>query len=480
MNYHKLHNISILWLLNKRQNSMVKGNNLLEEIKSTIVHTDKIVMGLFNSVAKCTLKNLFFDSQCWYNRKDIIRLLIIVKLLSFHSVHEFIKSDLKKLLPFKKDVIYKILNSYWINWRKHLLDQAKECYNSIELDTDNLSPHQTPCFIVDDSDLPKKGRCMELIGKIFSHVGMKFELGYKSLNLGIWTGKSFLHLDFSLHGELGKKKNQGLNKKQQAKRFNKSRPDKSNGKKRIDEYFKKKTTVAINMIKSAICKGFKAKYILVDSWFFNSQLVAFAKSQNLNLISRPKFNNWNYEYNEKQYTIGKLCQKFKYDKSKKWSKKYRMHYVEVKVIFKGTPLKIFFYKSKKRGTKWQAIITTNLKIGAIKAYEIYQNRWSIEVSYKELKQHLGLGKCQSTDFDAQIADATLCLISYNYLSTYKTANEYESIGGLFKQIAHQWLSPTIMQRFWNYLYKMLQQLAEYLEIELEKLLEKCWLMCQIS
>ena len=57
---------------------MVKGNNLLEEIKSTIVHTDKIVMGLFNSVAKCTLKNLFFDSQCWYNRKDIIRLLIIV------------------------------------------------------------------------------------------------------------------------------------------------------------------------------------------------------------------------------------------------------------------------------------------------------------------------------------------------------------------------------------------------------------------
>jgi hypothetical protein len=39
--------------------------------------------------------------------------------------------------------------------------------------------------------------------------------------------------------------------------------------------------------------------------------------------------------------------------------------------------------------------------------EIYQTHWTIEVFFKESKQLLGFGKCQSNDFDAQIADSTI-------------------------------------------------------------------------
>lgn len=135
-------------------------------------------------------------------------------------------------------------------------------------------------------------------------------------------------------------------------------------------------------------------------------------------------------------------------------------------------LKLFLYKEKRRGSKWQAIITTDRTLGAIQAYKIYQNRWAIEVSYKELKQYFGYGKCQAQDFDAQIADATQSVMAYNYISQIKAVQEHQSIGQLFAEISNQYLSPTIMEKFWKYLYQCIMQLAELVEKSANELLEK--------
>jgi len=59
---------------------------------------------------------------------------------------------------------------------------------------------------------------------------------------------------------------------------------------------------------------------------------------------------------------------------------------------------------------------------------------TIEVMFRELKQHLQLGKCQSRDFDAQIASVTISMILYIFLSYFRRMNAYESIGGLFELI----------------------------------------------
>lgn len=53
------------------------------------------------------------------------------------------------------------------------------------------------CLIVDDTDLPKTGRCVELIGRIWSHVTNRSILGFKGLFMGYYDGKSFWGLDFS-------------------------------------------------------------------------------------------------------------------------------------------------------------------------------------------------------------------------------------------------------------------------------------------
>jgi len=96
-----------------------------------------------------------------------------------------------------------------------------------------------PCFIIDDCDLPKRGIRIERIGRIFSHLTMKYQLGFKSLNLTYWTGKKLLQLDISLHGEMGRKQNQGLSKKEQRNRFTKQRENTDPGYKRCEEVFEK-------------------------------------------------------------------------------------------------------------------------------------------------------------------------------------------------------------------------------------------------
>jgi hypothetical protein len=308
-----------------------------------------------------------------------------------------------------------------------------------------------------------------LIGKIFSHITHGYELGFKSLNLAFWSGKHLLHLDFSYHIEKGKRGDQGMKKKELKNRYSKIRDENTPGYKRYQEAIKKKTDSAISMLRRAISKGFKAQYILADSWFFNSTLAKFALQVKIHLISRPKFNNWKYLYNDKFYTIGQLVKKLRYSKSKKWSRQLRLHFITIKVEFKDVELQLFLYKEKKRGTKWQSIITTDKTLSALKAYRIYQNRWAIESGYKELKQHLGYGKSMSRDFVGQIADATHILMAYNMLSHMKAINDHESIGQLFGEISDNWIKPTIMQKFWKVISEALSTLALYLAIPVEDL-----------
>ena len=64
--------------------------------------------------------------------------------------------------------------------------------------------------------------------------------------------------------------------------------------------------------------------------------------------------------------------------------------------------------------------------------EYYQIRWSIEVFFKDAKQNLYLGKCQSVDFDTQIAAVSISLMNYMLLALFKRFQSYESLGEIFK------------------------------------------------
>src|SRR5690625_2808 len=82
----------------------------------------------------------------------------------------------------------------------------------------------------------------------------------------------------------------------------------------------------------------------------------------------------------------------------------------------------------------------------------------------------GVWKSQSTDFDGQIADATLSLMAYNELSHQKAMNDYESIGHLFQEVSQDWLKPNLIERFWSYLYEPLLEISEAINKDIQELI----------
>lgn len=413
------------------------------------------------------------DIRAVYSRKDALTMLIYSKFIACRSVRHLVLTDFSRIFQCGKDVLYSIKNNFKTNWRSALWNQSMDCISNLgDIDMRSNVAHQIPCLICDDTDIPKRGRFIEMIGKIFSHTGKGYKLGFKSLNLSYWTGKTSLHLDFSLHVEKRKDGNQGMTKRELKERYSKDRPEDSHGRRRLLESLCKKTDILIRMISRAIQKGVQARYLLVDSWFFSSNLVSYLNDKSIDLITRPKRNNWKYSHNGKDYTIGTLLNKYKNHKSRKWSRKLQMYYVQINVEFQGYPMNLYLYKPKKRGSAWQVLIGTHKGLSAIKAYKIYQNRWSIEVSYKELKQHFGYGKCQSRDFVGQISDHTICLMAYNYMSMYKCINEYQSIGALFDEIKQNHISPTVMEEFWETLNSIVRKLASLFDISVDEILQK--------
>jgi hypothetical protein len=140
------------------------------------------------------------------------------------------------------------------------------------------------------------------------------------------------------------------------------------------------------------------------------------------------------------------------------------------VEYKGTPVVLFLTRIHGK-SKTRVLLSTNTTLSFTKAFEIYAIRWTIEVFFKESKQLLGLGKCQSNHFDAQIADATLSIMRYTILSYEKQKRSYQTLGGLFREFKSQTTELLLNQRIWGLLQKLLNHLGKWLDIDLQQLMK---------
>ncbi len=409
-----------------------------------------------------------------YGPGRLLTYLLLFPLFQLPNVRAFSQSVLARLFMGGKDVFYRLKNNEMINWRPlhyrvtiQLIRLAKS--RSTE------GPTGLRCLIADDTDLPKTGRRIELIGRIWSHVSNSSILGFKGLILGYHDGKSFFGLDFSLHGEKGKneKKPFGLTPKQAKVRFSKKRSNLSAGSQRKWEYFQKKTDNLLSMIRNAIAKGIRFDYLLVDSWFVCDELITFILRLRIkcHLLGMAKMGKTKYDFNGQSYTAKELVEKLKRNKKTKRSRKLNVWYSFADVCYKGNCVRLFFCKTTHRGN-WNVLLTTNKNLEFEEAYRIYSIRWSIEVFFKEGQTHLRLGKSQSQDFDAQIADTTICLMQYNILSLAKRLLDYESMGELFKQAGTETLELTIVEKIWGYLLELIALIADIFEIDMEEILNK--------
>ena len=455
-----------------------KDTIILSEINSFFTSSEKAMETIFSFTRSLT----FSDKRLGFSQANNLKFsnhskLVLLLLFPFFEVKtcwHYSDSALYRFLTCGKDIFYRLMNDSSIDWRNLAysinMQLIRKVQNNSELNTSNPR-----CLIIDDTDLPKTGRQIELIGRIFSHVTHTVNLGFKGLFMGYHDGKSFFSLDFSLHGEKGKNKNKpyGLTPAQAKKRYSKKRDKSSKATERIDDYFISKIDSMINMIRLSIAKGIRFDYVLVDSWFTCFELVKFIVSRRIkcHFIGMIKMGKTRYNSFGKSLTSKEIVDLLRRKRMTKRSKLLGYYYAETIVDFKGIQVKLFFCKSSKKG-KWNSMMTTNTELTFEQAYKIYSTRWSVEVFFKESKQHLGLGKCQAQDFDAQIAATTLCMMQYNLLSVVKRFNDYETLGELFRAAQKDSLEITIAEQIWLIIIEVVAKLSEILDIDTEMLMQK--------
>lgn len=457
-----------------------KDNTILSEINVFFTTNEKAMHTIFKVIGSLTLSgNRFLGRDAGnntYRDRDKLALLLLFPFFGIKDAYHYGKSSLYGILSCGKDVFYRFLNDPDIDWRSlnHSVAKKliKEAGDRAQAPTVGDAPR---CLIVEDTDLPKTGRWIELIGRVYPHVSHRSLLGFKGLFMAYHDGKSLFALDFSLHGEKGKNKKRpyGLTPAQGKRRFAKKRAAECQGRKRHREYFSTKIEGMIAMLRTAIGHGIRFDYLLVDSWFTCHELVKFVRSRRIGCheLGMIKMGTTRYGYKGEPRSAKQILELPGRTKKTKRSRATGLYYGEAVVDFKGTGVKLFFSKTSKRG-KWHGLLTTDLDLAFERAYKTYSTRWAIEVFFKEGKQHLGPGKCESRDFDAQIAHTSLCMMRYNIPSVAKRFERYETLGELFREANADALELTVSERVWLILLQLVAKLVEILGVDPEMLMEK--------
>lgn len=446
----------------------------LSELESVLCNDEKTNGGILHFFSAFRIGR-FLDSFNSCKSKGFDVSVLLLSLLIFRLRGESICRMQNRCKNFLESIddntFYRLMNNQWMDWRKLLMGFAKQFASQVKAKGDFVSG--TTCFVLDDTDIEKTGKTVEFIGRVFSHVTKLYPLGFKMLLLGFWDGKTLIATDFSLHREKGKKGIYGLSKKELKSQFRKKRDRKSPGHKRVEELDLKKSEVAVSMLRRAVKNGVIASYVLMDSWFVNDHMIKSVRSIKkgaMHLLGMCRLDRRQYLAGNKELNAHQLITKNQ-RKNSRYSRKHKSTYISMVVDYKGEKVRLFLIRYN-NAKNWTLLLTTDLTLSFVRAIELYQIRWTIEVLFKECKQYLRLGASQNTDFDGQIADATIILAIHTILSLQKRFSSYETMGELFRETQLQLLELTLWERLIKVFFKMLVQMASILNIDVEEIIEK--------
>ena len=266
----------------------------------------------------------------------------------------------------------------------------------------------------------------------------------------------------------------GLKPSQRKKQFRKNRDKNSPGYIRKSEADISKAQSVLAMLYRAIKRGLIFDYVLFDSWFFSKEILARIESyrtKNIKLIAMVKMGSILYLdcLNGEEMEASALRKRYR-EKAKR-SRKYSARYIKVPVLYDNRRVNLFFVKIGS-GSKWRLLLTNDLELGFNKLIETYHIRWSCEVFFKDAKQHLQLGKCQSINFDSQIGAATLSMMQYIMLLLYKQMHYGKSLGSIFDLLSSQAQEENITRYLMEIFWEIVNGIGEILKIDCIELFEE--------
>ena len=321
---------------------------------------------------------------------------------------------------FSKNTFYRFLNSTKTNWLKFTTLLSKAVADTIEPLTGS---DRINTFVVDDS-LFERTSCKktELGSKVFDHASMRYTKGYRLMTLGWTDGNTFLPINSSL---LASSKTSNLIGPQQ------HHDGRSLAGQRRKLAQMKGTSVMVELLKTALNAGYKADYVLYDSWFSNPAQLVAVKNLGLNSIAMiKKSSRIRYEYEGQMLSIKKI-----YGICKKRRGRSR-YLLSVNVMIgkdQKIPAKIVCVRNKRNKKDWIAFICTNPDLSEEEIIRIYGKRWQIEVFFKTCKSYLNLvGECHSLSYDALTAHVAIVFARYMMLALEQRKDEdHRTLGEIF-------------------------------------------------
>ena len=253
--------------------------------------------------------------------------------------------------------------------------------------------------------------------------------------------------------------------------FHKERSESNPDYERFKELDAKKNDNVAKMIERAYKFDICAAYALMDTWFVKPPLVCAIRKiagGAIHVVGRLAMGKDKYAVGSRRYNVHELVSL--HEREAVVCRKYKCMYFEQRVMMGDTCVKIFFIRVG-RNKNWDAIVTTDTHMKFVEAFEIYQIRCNIEVLIKECRQYLGLGSYQGTDFDEQIADCTLCLMTHMVLTLGQRFNQYEALGELFRETRRELFELTQWRRTLEIIKNLLNVLAVKLCINVADTME---------
>ncbi len=381
---------------------------------------------------------------------------LIVSLCLFRingtSIFGAYRQRFNGLLDTGKNCFYRMMLRPDMDWRRLLLGVVTRFFAILR--KENAERTDVPrCYILDDTTLEKTGRHMEKVSRVFNHVGGRCVLGLKLLLLALSDGSSTLPVDFSLHREKGKGKDFGLTSRERKKQFRFRRQSSNPDYVRAKECDKSKMDMAIGMLQRAWKHGIRARYLLADSWFTCEKLIEAVRSigkGTVHYIGLGKMGKARYEVRGRLHNANELVALYEREETRQ-CRKYKCLYISLRARLGSQPVRIFLIKYGKN-RNWNIMLCSDMEMSFVRAFELYQMRWNIEVLNKECKGYLALGQYQGRNFNGQVADCTLCFITYIVLALGKRFTTDETMGEMFRAEKEQLLALTDIVEAFAFLY----------------------------
>lgn len=445
--------------------------NEMSKVLSVKASVNDELMALFGQFGLSNLlRHLSLEKKAGVSTVTLILALCLIRINGisiFRSYHR----QFFGLLDVGKNCFYRIMLRPTMNWRRLLIGVSCR-FQAIVRKRGESDCTLPKCFILDDTTLKKTGVAIEGVSRVFDHVCGHCVLGFKLLLLAFSDGKSTIPVDFSLHREKGKEGTFGLSQEQQKHQYREKRKKNNPDNERFEECDCSKLDIAIEMLNRAFKYGLKASYVLADSWFTCEKLIAeIRKIGNgaMHFVGLGKMGNTKYKIGNRLYNVYDLIALN--EREAHQCRKYRCLYISKHAMLGEQSIRIFIIKYGK-SKNWNILISSDENMKFVEAFELYQMRWSIEVVNKECKGYLGLGQYQGRSFNGQIADCSLCFITYTVLSLGKRFSDYETMGELFMAHKEELLSLTLWRRILTCIEQLLYCLSDMLGLSPDELIEK--------